>query len=63
MLPPHLDEHEPVIGELPHRFGVVGQERRGGAEKSLVPGHRRGVVTDGDAREQVDGHRLMLEAG
>jgi hypothetical protein len=33
-----------------------GFEERRGAEESLVPGRRRGVVADGDAREQIHGH-------
>jgi hypothetical protein len=51
----------PVLGDLPHRLGVVRQERRWGAEEPLVPGHRRGVVADGDPREQIYGHDVMLE--
>src|SRR5205823_5267623 len=60
MFGPHVDVHVPMVGELPHRLRVVGQERRRGAEESLVPGHRRGVITDGDAREQIYGHEVML---
>lgn len=62
MLGPHLDEQVPVVGELPHRLGVVGQERRRSAEEPLVPGRRRGVVADRDTREQIHGHGIMLKA-
>jgi len=57
MLRPYLDEHVPVIGELPHRLGVARQERRRSTEESLLPGYRRDVVADGDAREQIYGPR------
>src|ERR1035438_1364838 len=44
---PHHDVQVPVVSEFPHRLGVVRQERWRGAEESLVPGRRRGVIEDG----------------
>jgi hypothetical protein len=49
-----------VLGQFPHGLGVMGEERRRGAEQPLVPGQRRWIVGDGYAREQVDGHAAML---
>lgn len=54
------DVHRPVFGEFPHSLGVVGEERRRGAEQPLVPGQRSRVVTDWYTCEQVDGHAAML---
>src|SRR5215475_4510751 len=60
VLGPLDDVHRPVLGQLPHGLGVVGEERGRGAEQPLVPGQRRRIVVDGYAREQVDGHAEML---
>ena len=51
-----LDEDVPVLAELPHRLGIVGEEGRRRAEEPLVPVHRRPQVRDGDSREQIIRH-------
>lgn len=60
MLGPRLDVHVPVADEVPDRLGVVGQERRRGAEEPLPPGRCRGVVAGGGCPEPIHGHDLML---
>jgi len=54
-----LDVDEAVVGQLPHRLGVVGVERRLGPEQPPVPVERRVVVPDADPGEEV---QLRLHA-
>jgi hypothetical protein len=58
----HLDEHEPVLGELPHRLGVVRQEAGSRSQQPLVPGQCPAVVGDRDPGEEVDGHVRTVSA-
>ena len=60
VLGPLHDVDEAVLGEFPHGLRVVREERRRRPEQLLVPGQRRRVVLDGDAREEVEGHPAML---
>jgi hypothetical protein len=51
-----VDIEVTVFGELPDGFGVVGKEGGWGAEQALVPGEGGGIIRDGDAGEEVQGH-------
>lgn len=64
VLGPLLNEDEPVLGELPHGLGVIGDERRRRAEESLIPPQGDRVVADRDPGEQITGHaRRASRAG
>ena len=62
MLGEHLDVQESMLGELPHRFRRVGEERGFGAQQPLVPGKGALVVADREACEEIDPHTFTLPA-
>ena len=62
MVGPHLDEQRTGARRVPTPPRCRSAGTTAGAEESLVPGRRGGVVANGDAREQIYGHDAMLGA-
>ena len=55
-----LDVEVSVLGQLPHRFRLVRQERGFRAQQPLIPGEATLVVAHRNTREEVNRHALNL---